>query len=115
MFVDPGFSTAAAAAGEETETCFPPKFSGLLQVLYPNQCLETGETTKSLFVTKIQTLGLYKSSPPVCPLVMMNILGGRSAASLHRMNVTAGYKGVVGRTCKTDPNRCLSSLVVFMI
>ena len=25
-----------------------------------------------------------------------------------RMNVTAGYKGVVGRTCKTDPNRCLS-------
>ena len=24
-----------------------------------------------------------------------------------RMNVTAGYKGVVGRTCKTDPNRCL--------
>ena len=25
---------------------------------------------------------------------------------LHRMNATAGYKGVVGRTCKTDPNRC---------
>ena len=34
MFVDPGFSTAAAAAGEETETCFPPKFSRLLQVIW---------------------------------------------------------------------------------
>ena len=33
MFVDPGFSTAAAA-GEETETCFPPKFSRLLQVIW---------------------------------------------------------------------------------
>ena len=25
--------------------------------------------------------------------------------SLSRMNTSAGYKGVVGRTCETDPNR----------
>ena len=63
----------------------------------------------NLFSSKVlpTTAGtLLTSSPSCCCLVMMIIPGGSSADSLHRMNVTAGYKGVVGRTCKTDPNRC---------
>jgi len=42
---------------------------------------------------KKRKLVFLQSSPDYC-----------RSPDLHRMNATAGYKGVVGRTCKTDPN-----------
>ena len=69
-------------------------------------------TTAGTLITIIDILILLS-------LTMM-IIPGSSQADLHRMNVTAGYKGVVGRTCKTDPNRFFiivitNIVVVFMI
>ena len=64
---------------------------------------------------KKRKLVFLQSSPDYCRFIEYRI-SHQNVSNLIiiftfmiiRMNVTTGYKGVVGRTCKTDPNRCFS-------